>query len=160
MMEFQLINTQTGNKERVYAADGQTLRFYCCGPTVYGPAHIGNFRTFTIQDVFRRTAETLGLKTLHVRNVTDFDDKTIRTSQQEGKSLVDFTNHWKAKFHADCEALNNLPPHIEPSALAHIREQVELIQGLVDKGYAYQAKDQSVYFRISAFESYGKLSGL
>ena len=159
-MEFQLINTQTGNKERVYAADGQRLRFYCCGPTVYGPAHIGNFRTFTIQDVFRRTAETLGLKTLHVRNVTDFDDKTIRTSQQQGETLEVFTNRWKAKFHADCEALNNLPPHIEPSALAHVREQIELIQGLVDKGYAYQAKDQSVYFRISAFESYGKLSGL
>ena len=159
-MDFLLINTQTGQKERVYASDGKTLRFYCCGPTVYGPAHIGNFRTFTIQDVFRRTAETLGIPTLHVRNLTDFDDKTIRRSQEEGKSLIEFTDFWKHKFHHDCEALNNLPPHIEPSALAHIPEQIELIEGLMGKGLAYQASDKSVYFRISAFETYGKLSGL
>ncbi len=159
-MDLILTNTATGQKERVYADDGKTLRFYCCGPTVYGPAHIGNFRTFTIQDVFRRTAETLGLKTMHVRNLTDFDDKTIRRSQEEKKSLITFTDYWKNKFHRDCEALNNLPPHIEPSALAHIPEQIDLIQGLMDKGLAYQAGDKSVYFRISAYESYGKLSGL
>ena len=159
-MDFILTNTATGQKERVYADDGKTLRFYCCGPTVYGPAHIGNFRTFTIQDVFRRTAETLGLATLHVRNLTDFDDKTIRRSQEEKKSLIDFTDYWKNKFHRDCEGLNNLPPHIEPSALAHIPEQIDLIQGLMDKGLAYQTGDKSVYFRISAYESYGKLSGL
>lgn len=159
-MDFELINTQSGKKETVYAADGKTLRFYCCGPTVYGPAHIGNFRTFTIQDVFRRTAETLGLPTLHVRNITDFDDKTIRTSQAENKTLVEFTDYWKTKFHSDCEELNNLPPHIEPSALAHIPEQIELIQGLMEKGLAYQAKDKSVYFRINSWEDYGKLSGL
>ena len=159
-MDFLLINTPTGKKETVYASDGKTLRFYCCGPTVYGPAHIGNFRTFTIQDVFRRTAETLGIATKHVRNITDFDDKTIRTSQAENKSLVEFTDFWKNKFHNDCDALNNLPPHIEPSALAHIPEQIDLIQGLMDKGLAYQAADKSVYFRINAWEDYGKLSGL
>jgi len=159
-MDFELINTQSGKKETVFAADGKTLRFYCCGPTVYGPAHIGNFRTFTIQDVFRRTAETLGLPTLHVRNITDFDDKTIRTSQAENKTLVEFTDYWKTKFHSDCDELNNLPPHIEPSALAHIPEQIELIQGLMEKGLAYQAKDKSVYFRINSWEDYGKLSGL
>jgi len=159
-MDFLLINTQSGQKERVYASDGKTLRFYCCGPTVYGPAHIGNFRTFTIQDVFRRTAETLGLQTLHVRNLTDFDDKTIRRSQEVNQSLIEFTDFWKNKFHKDCDALNNLPPHVEPSALAHIPEQINLIQGLMDKGLAYKATDQSVYFRISAYEAYGKLSGL
>jgi cysteinyl-tRNA synthetase len=97
-MEFYLTNTQTGEKERLYAADGSTLRFYCCGPTVYGPAHIGNFRTFTIQDVFRRTAESLGFATRHVRNLTDIDDKTIRSSQAAGESLQQFTDRWTARF--------------------------------------------------------------
>jgi cysteinyl-tRNA synthetase len=159
-MEFTLINTLSGKKEPVYAADGESLRFYCCGPTVYGPAHIGNFRTFVIQDVFRRTAEVLGLKTTHVRNITDFDDKTIRHSQEQGMGLVEFTNYWRDRFRKDCEALNMLAPHIEPSAIAHIPEQVELIEKLVNAGKAYLAKDNSVYYRIDAFDDYGKLSGL
>lgn len=159
-MDFKLINTLSGKKETVYAEDNKNLRFYCCGPTVYGPAHIGNFRAFTTQDVFRRTAEALGLSTMHVRNVTDFDDKTIRKSQEEGKSLIEFTDYWKSAFHKDSMELNNLAPHIEPSALAHIPEQIALIQSLVEQGHAYQAEDQSVYFRISSFDEYGKLSGL
>ncbi|MCG8525474.1 MAG: cysteine--tRNA ligase, partial [Opitutales bacterium] len=136
------------------------LRFYCCGPTVYGPAHIGNFRTFLIQDVFRRTVEATGLKTKHVRNITDIDDKTIRHSQEQGKGLVEFTTYWKEYFEKDCEKLNVLTPHVVPSALKHIPEQIELIQSLVERGLAYQASDQSVYFRIKAFPRYGKLSGL
>ncbi|MCG8525757.1 MAG: cysteine--tRNA ligase, partial [Opitutales bacterium] len=70
-MQLNLINTASGKKEPVFAEDNKSLRFYCCGPTVYGPAHIGNFRTFLIQDVFRRTVEATGLKTKHVRNITD-----------------------------------------------------------------------------------------
>jgi len=159
-MEFKLTNTATGTKEKVFAEDQNKLRFYCCGPTVYGPAHIGNFRAFVVQDLFRRTAEVLGFATQHVRNITDFDDKTIRSSQQEGKSLIDFTTYWRDRFRKDCDALNTLPPHIEPSALEHIPEQIELIQTLQEKGLAYQAEDQSVYFRIGAFPQYGQLSGL
>ena len=97
-------------------ADEKTLRFYCCGPTVYGPAHIGNFRTFIVQDVFRRVVELSGTPTLHVRNITDVDDKTIRDSQKAGQTLTDFTQFWTKKFHADCAALNLLPPHVEPRA--------------------------------------------
>jgi cysteinyl-tRNA synthetase len=159
-MEYRLTNTLSGEKEPVYAQDGQSLRFYCCGPTVYGPAHIGNFRTFLVQDVFRRTAEVLGFTTCHVRNTTDVDDKTIRRSQEEGKTLAAFTKHWTDRFHADCEALNLLNPHVEPSAIEHIPEQIALIEKLVAKGHAYQASDGSVYYRISSFPSYGKLSGL
>lgn len=159
-MDFLLQNTLSGHKEKVFPADGQTLRFYCCGPTVYGPAHIGNFRTFTIQDLFRRTAEAIGIRTCHVRNVTDVDDKTIRESQKEGLSLKAFTDQWTRRFEDDCKSLNLLAPHHSPSAVSHIPQQIELIQRLVDKGLAYKGQDGSVYFRISAFPDYGKLSGL
>lgn len=160
MSEFYLHNTLGNKKERVFAQDGKTFQFYCCGPTVYGTAHIGNFRTFVLQDLMRRVAEVSGLKTKHVRNITDVDDKTIRVSQEEGKSLRDFTNFWRAQFEADCEKLNLLRPHVSPSAVEHMDEQIEMISTLVDKGLAYQGEDGSVYFRISAFEEYGKLSGI
>lgn len=140
--------------------DGKTFRFYCCGPTVYGPAHIGNFRTFVMQDVFRRTLEIGGLKTKHVRNITDVDDKTIRDSVAAGRTLEDFTAQWRDKFHADCELLNCLPPHVEPSAVKHVPEQIEMIKELVEKGHAYASDDGSVYFMISSFPDYGKLSHL
>ncbi len=140
--------------------DGKTLRFYCCGPTVYGPAHIGNFRTFVMQDVFRRVLELGGMTTMHVRNLTDVDDKTIRDSQKTGVSLKEFTDGWTRKFHEDCAALNCLTPHVEPSAVAHIPEQIEMVKTLVEKGHAYPSEDGSVYFRISSFKDYGKLSHL
>ena len=140
--------------------DGQTFRFYCCGPTVYGPAHIGNFRTFVLQDVFRRTLETGGLRTLHVRNLTDVDDKTIRESQRAGQSLTEFTRFWTEKFHHDCDLLQCLPPHIEPGAVEHIPQQVAMIEQLVEKGHAYASEDGSVYFNIASFPEYGQLSHL
>jgi len=155
-----IYDTLTRSVQPLTAADGHTFRFYCCGPTVYGPAHIGNFRTFIIQDLLRRLVEASGLATQHVRNITDVDDKTIRQSQAEGKSLKTFTDYWLAKFHADCEALNLLPPHIEPGAVDHIAEQIALIETLVSNGHAYVADDGSVYFRVAAFDAYGRLSNL
>ena len=140
--------------------DGQSVRFYGCGPTVYGPAHIGNFRTFVMQDVFRRVLETSGQQTFHVRNLTDVDDKTIRQSQEEGIKLQDFTANWTTRFQNDCELLNLMAPHIEPSAVGHIPEQITLIERLIEKDKAYQAKDGSVYFRVEAFAEYGRLSRL
>lgn len=139
--------------------DGETLRFYCCGPTVYGPAHIGNLRTFAVQDTFRRVLELSGMKTLHVRNITDVDDKTIRRAIQEGKPLREVTDFWSEKFHTDCAALNLLPPHVEPSAVEHIPQQIEMIESLLAKGHAY-GRDGSVYFKISSFAGYGRLSHL
>ena len=141
-------------------ADGETFRFYCCGPTVYGPAHIGNFRTFVLQDVFRRIVELSGLKTKHVRNITDVDDKTIRDSQKAGQTLSQFTGYWADRFHEDCAKLNLLTPHVEPSAVDHIPHQIKMIEKLMESGHAYQGADGSVYYKISAFDSYGKLSHL
>ncbi|HEX2853831.1 MAG TPA: cysteine--tRNA ligase [Opitutaceae bacterium] len=140
-------------------ADG-VLRFYNCGPTVYAPAHIGNFRTFVVNDVLRRLLELeFGKdKVKHVRNLTDVDDRTIGQTQKEKRPLGEITKKWTDKFHADCDALNCLRPHVEPTATGHIREQVDMIECLMKKGNAYRAADGSVYFKIESFPGYGALS--
>lgn len=155
-----LHDTLTRTTRPVQPSDGKVFRFYCCGPTVYAPAHIGNFRTFVLQDVFRRVIEMSGFATRHVRNITDVDDKTIRDSRAGGKSLREFTGFWKARFHEDCRRLNLLPPHEEPGAVDHIPHQIRMIEELLKSGHAYQGADGSVYYRISSFPGYGRLSHL
>ena len=159
-MPLNLYDTLTRETREVFAMDGKSVRFYGCGPTVYGPAHIGNFRTFVMQDVFRRVLETSGQETYHARNITDVDDKTIKQSQAEGVPLQEFTDRWSGFFNRDCESLNLLTPHVQPSAVGHIPEQIALIGKLIDKGKAYQASDGSVYFNVGSFEGYGCLSRL
>ena len=158
-MKPSIHNTLTRNKDEL-SQSGEVFGIYCCGPTVYGPAHIGNFRTFLAQDVLRRALECAGFRVKHVRNITDVDDKTIRESQKQGVSLKEFTSRWEDKFHQDCQKLNMLPPHVEPRATEHIKEQLDMVSALVEKGFAYPAKDGSVYFKISSFPDYGKLAGL
>jgi len=157
---MRLFDTLSREARQLNPLDGRSFRFYCCGPTVYGPAHIGNFRTFVMQDVMRRALETGGMPTLHVRNITDVDDKTIRDSLANGEKLTDFTARWTQRFHADCEKLNLLPPHIEPGAVEHIPQQIAMIEALVEKGHAYRSDDGSVYFKIASFPGYGRLSRL
>lgn len=165
-MPVKLHDTLSRSKKPLSASDGQTFRFYCCGPTVYGPAHIGNFRTFIVQDVLRRVLEVDAaahaphMQLCHVRNITDVDDKTIGQSQVEGKSLTEFTRFWTDKFHADCAALNLRPPHVEPKATEHIAEQVAMIAQLLANGNAYIGEDESVYFKVTSCEHYGELSHL
>ena len=136
------------------------FRFYNCGPTVYAPAHIGNFRTFVINDVIRRLLELEfgAAKVKHVRNLTDVDDRTIGQTQKEQRPLGEITKKWTDIFHADCAALNCLRPHAEPTATGYIKEQVDMIQVLMEKGNAYRAADGSVYFKIASFPGYGGLS--
>ncbi|ACB75767.1 cysteine--tRNA ligase [Opitutus terrae] len=160
-MALKLFDSLTRNLRELQPShpDG-VFRFYNCGPTVYAPAHIGNFRTFVVNDILRRMLELeFGApKVKHVRNLTDVDDKTIKRARDEGRPLADVTRQWTDKFHADCAALNCLPPHIEPTATGHIREQVDMIDCLMQKGNAYRAADGSVYFKVSSFSDYGRLS--
>jgi cysteinyl-tRNA synthetase len=134
--------------------------FYTCGPTVYAPAHIGNFRTFLVNDVLRRLLELEFGKdqVRHVRNLTDVDDRTIGQAKREHRPLSEITRHWTELFHRDCDALNLLRPHVEPTATSHIAEQVDMIDVLMRKGNAYRAPDGSVYFKIGSFPEYGALS--
>lgn len=156
----KLHDTLTRQPQELFASNGETFRFYCCGPTVYGPAHIGNFRTFIVQDVLHRILKLAGLNPMHVRNLTDVDDKTIRQSQAEGESLRAFTDKWTKKFHDDCAALNLLPPHKEPRATDHIPQQIALVEQLIQRDHAYVGGDGSVYFRVNSFDEYGKLANL
>jgi len=160
-MAIQLYDSLTRTFKPLTASqpDG-VFRFYNCGPTVYAPAHIGNFRTFIVNDILRRLLELeLGAdKVRHVRNLTDVDDRTIQQARKEGRPLAEITAHWTDKFHDDCAALGCLPPHVEPTATGHIREQVDMIECLMERGNAYRAADGSVYFRINSFADYGALS--
>ena len=157
-MPVKLYDTLTRANQTLSQPTGRPFYFYCCGPTVYGPAHIGNFRTFLIQDVLRRVLEVDGFKVKHVRNITDVDDKTIRESQANKQSLKIFTEHWTEKFHTDCQSLNLLPPSVEPKAVDHIDEQIQLVEKLIEKNHAYVEKDGSVYFRVHSCCDYGKLN--
>ncbi|MEC7274624.1 MAG: cysteine--tRNA ligase [Verrucomicrobiota bacterium] len=159
-MSVELYDTLSRSVQKLSPWSGDKVRFYCCGPTVYGPAHIGNFRTFLIQDVLCRVLNVDGTCVQHVRNITDLDDKTILQSQAEGKKLSEFTAHWTDKFHSDCAALNMLAPSAEPSAVAHIPQMINLVEKLIEKKHAYATDDGSVYFRVSSYKDYGRLSRL
>ena len=158
---FDSLTRETRELRRPDPANPQDVfSFYNCGPTVYAPAHIGNFRTFVVNDVLRRVLELeFGKdKVKHVRNLTDVDDRTIGQTQKENRPLAEITKKWTDKFHADCDALNCLRPHVEPTATGHIPEQVSMIECLMEKGNAYRAADGSVYFKIDSFPGYGALS--
>lgn len=159
-MSVELYDTFSRSVQTLSPWSGDKLRFYCCGPTVYGPAHIGNFRTFLIQDTLSRVLKVDGTCVQHVRNITDLDDKTIFQSQAEGKNLSEFTTHWSEKFHSDCATLNMLAPSAEPSAVAHIPQMINLVEKLIEKKHAYATDDGSVYFRVSSYKDYGRLSRL
>ncbi|MDR1413969.1 MAG: cysteine--tRNA ligase [Puniceicoccales bacterium] len=157
---MKLFNTLSGEKENLQRnADGK-FKMYFCGPTVYNYAHIGNFRTYLLQDVLVRTLEVDGYNPCVARNITDVDDKTIRDSMRHNVSLRNFTEKWTEIFHGDCRALNIKTPDFEPKATEHIGEQIAMIETLMGKGFAYAAPDGSIYFKISAFGGYGTLSNI
>src|SRR4051812_7119142 len=128
------------------------FRFYNCGPTVYAPCHIGNFRSFVVNDVIRRLLDLeFPGKVKHVRNLTDVDDKTIKRAQDEQRPLAEVTKQWTEKFHADCAALNCLPPHVEPTATGHSTRRAAMLAAPTKKGSASPTPEASGIFRRSSF---------
>ena len=159
-MPIKLFDTLARQMRELQPGDPDgVFRFYNCGPTVWASAHIGNFRTAVVNDVLRRMLELeFPGKVKHVRNLTDVDDRTISQARAEKRPLAEITRKWTRAYHADCQALNCLAPHVEPTATAHIAEQVDMIEVLMQKGNAYRAADGSVYFKIASFPDYGALS--
>jgi cysteinyl-tRNA synthetase len=155
---LQLFNTLSGQIEPLYAEDGETFRFYCCGPTVYDYGHIGNFRTFLHVDVLRRAARLFGLKLRHIMNVTDVDDKIIRNAAAAHMPIGEYTAKFERAFFEDMEALGIERPEAIARATENIDDMVRLIERLADEDIAYRADDGSWYFRIARFPEYGKLS--
>ena len=157
-MALELFNTLSGNVEPIFASDGQKLRFYCCGPTVYDYGHIGNFRTFLHVDLLRRTARLHGLGLHHVMNITDVDDKIIRNAAAAGKSIGEFSVKFERAFFEDMQALGCEMPEQIARATENIPSMVALIERLAAQDIAYKVEDGSWYFRIARFPDYGKLS--
>jgi cysteinyl-tRNA synthetase len=157
-MTLRLFNTLTGQVDVLAPSDGQTLRMYACGPTVYDYGHIGNFRTFLQVDVLRRFLKLTGTSVRHVMNITDVDDKIIRNAAAAGVPIGEYTAVYERAFFEDLEALRVERPEIMARATEHIPRMVELVQKLAANGAAYQAEDGSWYFRLAAFPEYGKLS--
>ena len=156
-MALRLYNTLTQEIEVFHPLQGNTVRMYTCGPTVYNFVHIGNFRTFTFQDILRRWLRYRGFELDHVMNVTDVDDKIILNAAKENKSIEEYTAGFTRSFFEDAAALHlEQPEHVAP-ATKHIGVMVDAISRLAAKGYTYNSEG-STYFRISAFPEYGKLS--
>jgi cysteinyl-tRNA synthetase len=157
MGELVLHNTLTGRKEPFVPLRAGEVRMYTCGPTVYDFAHIGNFRTFVFQDILRRFLRSRGLRVHQVMNLTDVDDRIIQNAAAAGVNIRAYTEKYIEAFMEDRQALSLETPEQIVRATDHIEDMVVLIERLDQKGFTY-SKDGSVYYRISKFPSYGKLS--
>jgi cysteinyl-tRNA synthetase len=160
MSEFLLYNTLTRQVEPFAPADGRVVRMYTCGPTVYNPAHLGNFRTFLFEDLLRRSLALRGWSVEQVMNLTDVDDKIIKRASERGLTIRQVTDPVVEIFHAHREYLRIQPAEHYPRATDYIAQMITLVQRLMDKGVAYKADDGSVYFAIDKFPDYGRLSRL
>ncbi len=158
--DFRLYNTLTRKIESFSPADGETVRIYACGPTVYRPAHLGNFRTFLFEDLLRRVIALRGWKIFQVMNLTDVDDKIIKFASDRGISIGEVTAPITKIFHDDRRFLRIQDAELYPKATDHIPEMIAIVKRLVDRKLAYLADDGSVYFAIDKFKDYGKLSRL
>ena len=154
---FRIHNTLTNEIEEFHPLDKNEVRMYSCGPTVWNFAHIGNFRTFVFDDILRRYLKYKGYALTHVMNLTDVDDRIINESTRRKITIEELTCPFISAFWNDLDALNCERPEFAPRATEHIEEMIEIIQTLLDNGHAYQS-DGSIYYRISSFPEYGKLS--
>jgi len=159
MRQPTFFNTLGRKPEPLETLETGKVKLYTCGPTVYNFAHIGNLRTFLFEDVLRRALKYLGYEVSQVMNLTDVDDKIIRGAQEAGVGLQEFTQPYIEAFFEDLDTLNMERAEVYPKATEHVAEMIALTEALVEKGFAYQAEDGSVFFRNAEDEDYGKLSG-
>jgi cysteinyl-tRNA synthetase len=160
-MALKLFNTLSRSVQEFAPLDpaGKRVGIYCCGPTVYDFAHIGNWRTFVFGDLVRRYLEFKGYAVEHVMNITDIDDKIIKRVRETNLPLPEFTGKYEAAFREDLKALNCRTPHQMPHATAHIGEIISLIETLLHQGIAYKTPDGSVYFSIEKYRAAGHQYG-
>jgi len=156
-MALALYNTLTRRKEEFVPIKEGQVRIYTCGPTVYDYAHIGNYRAYIFEDLLRRYLQYRGFEVTQVMNITDVDDKSIAAVRKTGQSLEEYTAKYKEAFFAGLDTLRIQRAEHYPEATKHIEEMVALIQKLQEKGVVYEAEG-NLYYRISSFSEYGKLS--
>ena len=154
---MKIFNEMTGQKEE-FVPIGDPVKMYVCGVTPYDNSHFGHAMSYIFFDVIRRYIKFSGYKLKYVQNVTDIDDKIINRANQHGITTTELAEKFTANYFADMDALNVIRPDITPKATEEVPKIIEVIQGLIAKGYAYQTPDGSVYFRVTKDEDYGKLS--
>lgn len=159
-MVFRLYNSYGRMLETFVPMKKDEVRMYTCGPTVWNYAHIGNLRTDAFEDILRRYLKFKGFKVKQIMNITDVEDNIIKGMKQFHKSRKELTAFYEAAFFDDLQTLNIERAEVYPRATEHVDDMVALIQSLVKKGYAYAAKDGSIYFSVSKFKDYGRLSGI
>ena len=159
-MTIRLHDTLSGAEQPLEPLEPGHVRIYSCGPTVYGPAHVGNFRSFLFADVLVRHLRRRGLRVTWVMNITDIDDKIIKGAAAAETSIAALADRWLAVFLADADRLRMQRPDVLPRATAHIDEIVALISTLLDHGHAYRTDDGSIFFRIASWPAYGRLARL
>jgi cysteinyl-tRNA synthetase len=155
-MALAFFNTLTRTLETFKPMEEGKVSLYTCGPTIYNYAHIGNFRAYVFEDLLRRYLEYRGYDVHHVMNLTDVEDKLIRTCRETGQSLKSVTGKFAAAFFEDVATLKLRPAHLYPAATDHIPEMVEMIKVLRDKGHTYEDRG-SIYFKLNTFPGYGAL---
>jgi len=153
----KIFNSQTGKKEKLVPLDGEKIRMYICGMTVYDDTHIGHARTFLCFDLIVRYLRNSGYKVNYVRNITDVDDKIINRAKELNVDATELTDKYIASMQEDFNDLGMISPDLEPRATDNIESIISLIEGLIDKGHAYIG-NKDVYFSTDSFKEYGKLS--
>ncbi len=158
---LQIHNNLTGKKAPFEPIDAKNVRMYVCGMTVYDMCHIGHARVLVVFDVvYRHLKQVFGDEHVtYIRNITDIDDKIIARANENDEAIESLTNRFIDEMHQDIAALGVLPPDEEPRATRYMVEIIDMIQTLVDRGYAYAADNGDVYYSVSKFEGYGQLSG-
>ncbi|MFM8428481.1 MAG: cysteine--tRNA ligase [Candidatus Limnocylindrus sp.] len=157
---LQLRDTLSGATRPFVPLNPDQIGIYSCGPTIYGPAHIGNFRSFLFADLLVRWLRASGHTVRWVVNLTDIDDKIIRAAANEGVEIRALTDRWERVFRSDMQALRMTEPDVMPRATEHIPEQIAIVERLLEKGHAYKTEDGSIFFRIASWPSYGTLARL
>jgi cysteinyl-tRNA synthetase len=156
---LKIYNTLTGQKEEFVPIEAGKVRLYVCGMTVYDFCHVGHARVMVVFDMVVRYLRARGFDVSYVRNITDIDDKIIKRAQENGETISALTERFIGYMNEDADALGVTRPDLEPRATQNIPQMLKMIQALLDKGYAYQAANGDVYYDVSRFEGYGKLSG-
>ena len=159
-MTIRLEDTLTGDTRPLEPLEPGHVRIYSCGPTVYGPAHIGNFRSFLFADLLVRYLRYRGLRVTWVMNLTDIDDKIIRGAAAEGITTGALTDRYAERFLADADSLGMTRPDVLPRATDHIPQIADLVARLQEQGHAYRTDDGSFFFRIASWPAYGRLARL
>ncbi|MEM0911549.1 MAG: cysteine--tRNA ligase [Pseudomonadota bacterium] len=158
MSHLEIYNTLTKHKQRFQPISPNKVGLYVCGITVYDLCHMGHARTYLSFDIIVRYLRHKGYDVTYVRNITDVDDKIIKRAAENGETPEQLTERNIVEMHKDFEALNLLPADLEPKVTENMQEIIDLVQRLIDKGYAYQADSGDVLFAVDKFKDYGKLS--